>query len=190
MRFKKLGITLIFVLSFFILLKPYIVQRIIVRGDGYLGFGMNNDAIRQYKKALMITPNNVDARNWLAYAYKRAGNPEESVKIYENSLRLNPNNIIAIYELGMYYASKKDFKKAKMYFLEACSIPREHAVAGREDRNFYYRNSMEMLAICQERLGEYGEAIRANERILMSYPDDIRMKEKVLKRIEYMKRLK
>ncbi|OGX17879.1 MAG: hypothetical protein A3K83_07790 [Omnitrophica WOR_2 bacterium RBG_13_44_8b] len=153
-RTKNFIITVIFIVCFFVFFKPLLVRQIILRGDGYLGFNMNYDAIRQYNKALLLEPKNINAKSWLAYAYKRTGQTEKAVKAYEDSLRLTPNNIIAYYELGMVYAMRKDFAVAKTYFLKASSLPKEYAVTGDEDYDFYHKGSLKMLNFCRERLGE------------------------------------
>ncbi len=184
---KNFIITFIFILCFFVFFKPFLVRQIIIRGDGYFGFDMFNDAIRQYNKALLLEPKNIEAKNWLAYTYKRAGKPKEAVKTYEDSLRLTPNNIVAYYELGMIYAVKKDFATAKTYFLKASSILKEDALTGNEDYDFYHRGSLDMLAICQERLREYNEAIKTNEKIIALYSDDEQLNKRALERIKNIK---
>jgi len=156
-RLRNFVITLIFISCFLILFKPVLVQQIIIRGDGYLGFGMNHDAIRQYKKALFLDSKNIDAKNWLAYAYKRSGQIENAVETYKDSLRLSPNNLIACYELGMIYATKGDFRQAKPYFLKASLISKEDIPVSNEDYDFYHGGSLKMLDTCYKRLGENGK---------------------------------
>jgi len=186
-RTKRFITTIIFIVCFFLFFNSFITRQIIIRGDGYLGFDMFDDAIRQYKKALLLEPKNISAKNWLAYAYKRKGNIDKAVVTYENSLRLTPGNIVAYYELGMVYAMKKDFVRAKGYFSKAASISKEDALTGGEDYIFYNRSALDMLAICQERLGEYGEAIKTNEKIITLYTDDGQLTNRAVKRIKNLK---
>lgn len=153
-QMKNYIITVIFISTLFIIFKPLIVQQIIIRGDGYLGFDMHRDAIRQYKKALFLEPKNVEAKNWLAYAYSKAGDRNKAVRTYEDSLRLTPDNIVAHYELGMFYAKEKKYEKAKRHFSKALSIPKEDAVLGGEDYDFYYQSVIKMLKICQDRISK------------------------------------
>jgi len=153
-RQKNYVITLIFILCFFTFFRPFIANQITKRGDGYLGFDMNQDAIRQYKKALLLEPKKINTKNWLAYAYSRSGRMEEAIKTYIDSLRLSPANIVAYHELGMIYAMKKDFKLAKPYFLKASSISREESFLSEEDYDFYHKGSIRMLEACRKRLGE------------------------------------
>lgn len=146
--------TFCFALVFLTVFKPFIVNQIVIRGDGYIGFGMYGDAIRQYKKALLLSPKAINARNWLAYAYKMSGNGKEALKTYESSLRITPSNIVAYYELGMARALEKDFKEAESYFLKAISISAEDSRIDKEEYDFYHNNCVRMLETCRKRLQE------------------------------------
>lgn len=177
-------VSFIVILVCAILLKPFMISQIITRGDGYLGYCMYKDAVREYKKALWFNPNMSGVWNWLGYAYRNAGDRESAIKTYEKAIEINSDNIAAYYDLGMIYALEKDYKHAKEYFLKASSIFPEHKKEDIIQSGIdYYRSSLEMFSICQERLGQIREAINTNRKVLECYPDNKIARERI-KRLE------
>ena len=167
------------------LLRPFMVNQIILRADGYLGSDIYQEAIRQYKKAALLEPENIEIRNWLAYTYRLSGDTQKSVQAYKQALEIDAQDIFANHNLGMIYALGKDFRSAKSYFLRASSIPPEQKRDAQADYDDYFRMSLLMLSFCQERLGEIQEAIKTNRKILLYYPEN----EIAKKRLEKLERL-
>lgn len=180
-------ISLAIVTLLLILLRPFIAYQIFLKGDGYLNYGMFGDAIREYKKAVFLNPYLNEAWNWLGYTYRELDDKENAIKTYEKAVEINPYNRVAYYNLGMIYASTEDHKSAKVYFLKAVSIPPEYIKKDEEISGVdYCISSLEVLSICQERLGEIEEAIGTNKKILELYPS----RESARAKIEKLKRLR
>ncbi|MCK4463742.1 MAG: tetratricopeptide repeat protein, partial [Candidatus Omnitrophica bacterium] len=132
-KLKKLFSTCIFICFFLVLFRPFIASQLATKGAGYLGYNMYKDAIRQYKKALILDPKNSEIMNWLGYAYKGIGKINIAIDTYKKAIEINPKNTEANHDLGMIYAVNKEFRTAKEYFSRASSIPQENT--------HYYRMS-------------------------------------------------
>jgi len=181
---KRLFISFIFVSISLILFRPFIVNQLVARGDGYFGYGMYKDVLREYKKALILDPNNSKIISWLGYAYKCKGDKDNAIKTYKRAIEIDPKNLMAYHDLGIIYAMDKKFELAKECFLKAVSLPGLHMVDVREKYATYHRRSLEMLSICQEKLGETEDAIATCEKILEDYPQSEIAKER-LKRLRW-----
>jgi len=179
MRLKRVLFTLVLIFVSAFLFKPFVVARISDRGYGYLGFNLYKDAIRQYKKAIILDPKNTQIMDWLGYAYRYAGEKENAVRIYKKALTVDPHDIIAHHDLGMMYALDNKFELAKEHFLKGSAVPQERDEEIKEEYFFYNQKTLEMLSICQERLGEIQDAIETNEYILKCYPDNILAQERL-----------
>ena len=156
-RFKKLCLSFIFVCFWLILLKPFIIYQLATRGGGYLTYNMHNDAIRQYKKALLLSPHNSEIMNWLGFAYKSAGDKKKAIDTYKKAIKINPQNLEAYHDLGVIYIADKEYKLAKEYFLKASSAPHNKKRHSDEDYAFYRRASLKMLNFCQKKIDERGD---------------------------------
>jgi tetratricopeptide (TPR) repeat protein len=178
---KKLFLSFIFICFSLILFRPFVVNQIIARGDGYLGYTMYKDAVREYKKALALDSDNSMVMNWLGYAYECMGDADRAISIYKKAIEIDSEDIIANHDLGMIYAKDKKFEAAKEYFLKASSITQNKQKHPDEEYAFYHFASLKMLSICQEKLGEISGAIETNEKILKYYPDRELKRERLRK---------
>ena len=88
-------VTLAVVCAGAVFLRPLVARKIILRGDGYLNYGMLGEAVRQYRKALLLDPREDRARNWLGYALHKSGKIKEAIEIYERAVEKNPENVVA-----------------------------------------------------------------------------------------------
>ena len=154
-----------------VLLRPPIARQVIVRGDGYLNYGMFQDAVRQYRKAIFIDPRQDRARNWLGYALQKSERTEEAIRVYRQAIEINPDNVVAWHDLGLIYAGRKEFEQARDYFAKAVEISsRENPEV--DDPLSYRVSSLRFLGLCQERLGEFEEAISTFQELLAVQPED------------------
>ena len=148
---KRLFLTLVFICSSLILFKPFVVNQLLLRADGYFMYGMYKDALRTYKKVLALDPANTQARDWLGYTYNRMGEIDNAIRTYKKMIEIDPQNIVAYYSLGVIYAKEKEFRAAKGNFLKAISTTsKQREYTGMD----YYQASLDMLAVCREKLGE------------------------------------
>jgi len=165
-KFKKILLVLITVTLLLVIFRSFVADQIRLKGDGYMGYNMFKDAIRQYRKAVVLDPASSQIRTCLGYAYKRASDRKNAMKAYKKAVELDSQNIIAYHHLGILHALNKDYKPAKASFFRASAVLYIKDKITKDDYNFYHYASLDMLAISQERLGEIKDAIKTYEEIL------------------------
>lgn len=79
-------------------------------------------AIREFKYAIQLNPNNYKAYNALGVMDLRAGNLDNAKKNIEKALSIAPNYAVAIDNLGTVYLAKGNTSKAETYFKKAVSV--------------------------------------------------------------------
>jgi protein O-GlcNAc transferase len=72
-------------------------------GNLYLEFNMNEEAIKEYRKALMLHPQLADVRTKLGIALRNSGKVEEAIAQFVKSKGINPNYGPAWVQLGISY---------------------------------------------------------------------------------------
>jgi len=84
-------------------------------------------AIKNYKKALKINPDYMEAKLNLALAYELAGQNSMAVKSYIKIIETHPDNLSAYNALGSLYIKLKFFTKAIKTFSKLLKISREYS---------------------------------------------------------------
>lgn len=78
--------------------------------------------IHEYKKAIELKPELVDARQDLGITYFWAGDFDGARREFEKIIEYEPNNFINYNNLGELYATLKEYKKAEENFLLAIDL--------------------------------------------------------------------
>ena len=91
-------------------------------GNVYQEQGNITRAIREFKKAIVIDPDNSTAHDFLGNAYRKSGRFREAVGEYRASIRLNPDNAPAHNNLGVVYAEQGMMSNAFHEFQTALRI--------------------------------------------------------------------
>ena len=116
-------------------------------------------AIREFKKALEISPDNTNSHNFLGSTYRDMGRPREAIFEYQQAIEIKHDNAIARNNLGVIYAelgrveeasaqfqaalrTNPDFGEAHSnlavyYFYFGENIPMARYYAGRAETNGY-----------------------------------------------------
>jgi tetratricopeptide (TPR) repeat protein len=88
-------------------IDPYIAGKLANEhfklGNLYLEFNMNEEAIKEYRKALMLHPQLADVRTKLGIALRNSGKVEEAIAQFVKSKGINPNYGPAWVQLGISY---------------------------------------------------------------------------------------
>ena len=82
-------------------------------------------AIQHFSKALELNPGDIDAKLNLAIAQDNLGKDDEAEKNYEAVIKSDPMSTQArdaYNNLGVFYAAKKEFKKAKKMYEKAIEL--------------------------------------------------------------------
>ena len=80
-----------------------LAQSAISTGIGYYQDGKYDVAVREFKRAVSLSPqseNALNAYDYLAMAFLKLGNNKEAIKAYQSALRLSPNQDDFHYKLG------------------------------------------------------------------------------------------
>lgn len=86
-------------------------------------------AVREFRYAIQLNPNNYKAYNALGVMELRSGNVDEAQRNIEKALQLRPNYAVAIDNLGSVYLAKGDVSAAEHYFKKAVSINQNSSTA-------------------------------------------------------------
>lgn len=177
-------VALIIVASLFFIFKGFIVRQILNRAISYYGFDMYQDAVREYKKVLLLERDNEEALNWMAYSYAKMGRKQKAIEIYKKAITFNPRNYCASLDLGLIYLDIGDFDKAEdiLYHI-SLKEPKDDELKDKE-KLFYYRMSLHWLATIQLQLSKTDEAVKTYKKLLEFSPDDKKAKEKLKELLE------
>lgn len=87
-------------------------------GASYIQKAMFEEAIRSYKKAIKINPNNHISHYGLGISYWRLGRYNKAISECRQVLKINPHYLIAQYIIGICYEKKRTYRKAIKEFEE------------------------------------------------------------------------
>jgi tetratricopeptide (TPR) repeat protein len=107
---------------------------------------INDRARRAYQQALKQDPKNLDAYHGLIRVYENLGNQERVVATYQEAMKALPKVASLRFDLGMYYAQRKEWTPAVDNLKTALTM---------DEENPTYVNT---LAFCLARAGRYDES--------------------------------
>ena len=91
----------------------------------YHGILDYDSAINEYKEALRLDPNNVNAINGMAFVYRRQGKMEETINFLKRTYKINPQDYMVVYSIGETYMLLRKYKDAVEYLDKANFIAPE-----------------------------------------------------------------
>lgn len=139
--------------------NPTNVDYLYQLGEMNVHLNQKQEAIKLFKQALQIQPDNQDVLAALAFAYL-SDNPKDSKDLFQRVLKQNPNNIEALAGAGYIEEINENFPKAEEYFQKALKIdPQDYTT-------LIYLGTLRMQ---QQR---YPEATDIFEKLQARYPDD------------------
>jgi len=99
--------------------KEYLSWSYNMLGNVYQEQNRPELAIREFKRALAITPENTHSHNFLGSTYRKLGRPREAIFEYRQALRINSDNATARNNLGVVYAELGRVEDASAQFRAA-----------------------------------------------------------------------
>ena len=81
-------------------------------GLNYLLNGNNENASKNFKRTIKLSPDDKNAAVKLALTHELSGEDDMAILVYNTIIEKNPNYIPAIYSLANLYIEKEDFEKA------------------------------------------------------------------------------
>ena len=178
---KRLILSAVFIVLALVALKPFLFSQICKRGGAYVAYPLYDDAVRQYKKALVLNGQSDDAWDRLGYAYKGKGDTKKAVETYRNAIKINSGNVMARFDLGMIYLINGDFDNAAGCFRYIVAMGKENEAASSLGIISYHHSSCSMLVTCYEKMGKKDLMARAARMTLKFYPDDKKAKDELLR---------
>src|SRR5208283_329056 len=91
-------------------------------GNSYKDANDWEDALRYYRKALKVNPNNIDALIFMTDLLRRTGRLEEAATLYLEVIRLQPDDARSYNNLGYLFLLQHKLKDAERYFSEALRL--------------------------------------------------------------------
>lgn len=85
-------------------------------------------AIEQYKKAIELCPNFIEARNNMGELYSQLGDSNRAIETYQDALKFSGNHKL-FFNLGLEFYKAERYDEALGYFLEAVSKENDFAEA-------------------------------------------------------------
>lgn len=101
---------------------PFDAVSLNISADKLYQYGEIDGAIEEFKKALMVDPQNVNIRNSLGVCYGVKGELEPAIDAFETAISLDPKDVMATYNLGLAHLKQGDQNKALDLFLKAYSL--------------------------------------------------------------------
>lgn len=87
-------------------------------GDIYKGIGMYDDAVEEFKKALILRPKFIDIKTKLADTYREQGNVDKAIKEYLDAKKISRHYPQIGINLGIAYYTEGKTAKAKSEWKE------------------------------------------------------------------------
>jgi Flp pilus assembly protein TadD len=104
------------------------------------------EAIKCFKKAIAINPNNEEIHYNLGIAYHDKGTLDEAITAFKKALALNPGYADAHYNLGITYDRKEMLDKAIVEFKEAIALESNSADTHHNLGYTYYKKGLNSMA--------------------------------------------
>lgn len=82
----------------------------------------NDDAVQEFKKALILDPRSTDAYYYLALAEQKNGHLDDAVEGYRAALKINPEFYGAIFNMAVIYSLQRKYDLAMERYYEALNI--------------------------------------------------------------------
>ena len=126
-----------------------------VLGSVYVDAGRQEDAIREFQRAMELAPANAEAPRQLAEVYKTLGRFEDAEALYIRSTKSRPTDWYGHLLLGLFYYERERYPEAEAELNQAKSLTPDNDLV-RLDLGTVYR----MHGRYREAVEEYQQALR------------------------------
>jgi len=127
-------------------------------GLNYLLVGNNENASKNFKRTIKLSPEDKNAQVKLALTHELSGEDDMAILVYNTIIEKYPNYIPALYSLANLYIEREDFKKAIQLFREILKINNE------------YHRAYLGIGLCFDKLGKYIQATRYYKKYICLKP--------------------
>lgn len=102
--------------------RSQISQYSILRAAGYLQNNRNDDALKEFKKALAFDPQNTTAWTYIGKINLSKGNTADAIKAFKTAAQIQPTSVDAQMNLGNAYLQDKQYVNSEKTFKAAAKI--------------------------------------------------------------------
>ena len=124
----------------------------------------NEDAIQEFKKALILNPRSTDAYYYLAVAEQKNGHLDDAVEGYRAVLKIDPEFYGAVFNLAVVYSLQRKYDLAMERYYEALNIfP--------DDPELHYNMGLcfDLMGKANKAVPEYQKACQLDPRMVDSH---------------------
>ena len=140
-------------------------------GVSYLGVERVDNAIAEWKKAIEMSPDYMDAYMNLGTAYQNKNMPDSTRVVWERALEVGPQSVVPRVALGRLAYAEGRLPDALRYYQEILDL-------GARDPRIYAE-----IGLIHERLEDFGQAADSYEQALELAPESAQLKT-ALSRVE------
>lgn len=109
--------------------RAQLAQYAIIRAATLMKGKRNDEAIREFKKALAFDPQNTTAKTNIGKIYLSQGNTREAIKTFTDLVRSTPNSVDAHVNLANAYLQDKQYAQSEKEFKAAARLDPQNPLA-------------------------------------------------------------
>lgn len=109
--------------------RAQIAQYSILRAANYLQNNRNEEALKEFKKALAFDPQNSTAQTYIGKINLALGNNYEAIKAFKDLVKAQPTSTDAYINLGNAYLQDKQYGEAEKTFKSAAKLDKQNPLA-------------------------------------------------------------
>jgi tetratricopeptide (TPR) repeat protein len=139
-------------------ITPFDAVSLNISADKLYQYGNIDGAIDEFKKALMVDPNNVNVHNSLGVCYGVQGKFDLAIDAFETATGLNPQDVMATYNMGLAHLKQGHRDKALDLFLDAHDLDGDHPDIACQ------------IGLCYQEMGQTDTALEYLEKAVKNNP--------------------
>lgn len=109
--------------------RAQLARYAIIRAATLMKDSRNDEAIREFKKALAFDPQNTTAKTYIGKIYLSQGNTYEAIKAFKDLVRAEPNSVDAHVNLANSYLQDKQYAQSEKEFKAAARLDPQSPLA-------------------------------------------------------------
>ncbi len=102
--------------------RAQMAQYAIQKAAGYLQNNKNDEALKEFRKALAFDPQNATAHTYIGKIYQGQGKLNEAIKEFKSVVQSDPTSVTSRNNLGNAYLQAKQYKEAEKEFKTAAKM--------------------------------------------------------------------
>lgn len=156
----------------FVTAKPLIVQQLSSRATSYLACQLYSDAVRMYRRAIVLDSNNAQLWESLGYTYQLSQNKDLAQQAYRQAVVADPQKKSAYLSLGLILMLQDRFQEASYSFEQIRKLGPGTKKDLEVDVLDCHRSALRMLVTCYANLKDEAKRQSVLDDFKRYYPQD------------------